>query len=278
MPSEVDQLLERIGLERYKESLASHGMHTIEDLKNGKAIIALALPLGPKARLMKELNSSEGESSLGNDEYATLVSIVKPYMEVLSQLTAKLAEAAKRNPGGTAGKQYVIASTTLKLCEKAIRESQRYQLLSKRGSSHSQADMVSCKIAVGSSIRQLRQQQQQGIMRALEEADPVSVLPILDLSQTTIGQLNKQVSPQKEKRKAKPAVIDTQVIRALKQLAHPPSQVRATVFMMLKLFGYDEVSWADAQTRMGSHAFLAELQNFNESDIPDSVVADLGRS
>eukprot|EP01064_Diplonema_japonicum_P034386 TRINITY_DN7101_c0_g2_i2.p1 TRINITY_DN7101_c0_g2~~TRINITY_DN7101_c0_g2_i2.p1 ORF type:complete len:982 (+),score=186.08 TRINITY_DN7101_c0_g2_i2:55-3000(+) len=275
MTSEVGILLERIGLERYKDTLANHGMHTLEDLRQGKAVLALALPLGPKARLLKELNTTEGEASLGGDEYGTLINIVRPYMDILSGLTSKLAEAARRNPGGSAGKQYIIASTTLKLCEKVIRDSQRYQLLSKRNTSHSQADMASCKVSVGSSIRQLRQQQQQGIMRTLEEADPQCILPVLDLSQTTLGQVYKTTSPKKKNRTSS-AVVDSQVIGQLKQLTRPPEQVKSTVYMMLKLFGYDELTWGDAKSRMGSHAFQVELANFNPSEIPDSAVVQLG--
>ena len=201
--SEVDTLLRKVGLEKYRETLAQHGLFTLEDLREGKGVLQLALPLGPKARLLKELNATEGEETLGTDEYSTLIYALRPYANSLTTLVNRLQEVGKRTPGGVAGRHYVIASTTLKLCEKAIKDSQRYQALSKRGSINVQADLTSCKIAVGSSVRQLRQQQKQGILKSLEDADPSWTLPVLDLSSVTIGQVfspPKKRSPQEDSR------------------------------------------------------------------------------
>ena len=284
-PSEVDALLQRVGLERYKQTLREHGLFTLEDLREGKGTLQLVLPLGPKARLLKELGSSEGHTQ-GGSEYTVLVGVLRPYASALTALTARLHDAARKNPGGTAGKHYVIASTTLKLCDKAVKESLRYQALSKRGNPHVQADMQSCKIAVGSAVRQLRQQQKQGLLRTIEDADPSMPLPALDLGDvTTIGVL---LSPQKGRggsgaaanrtptRRREPGALDAPLAGALRALKQPTELVVSAILVMLRAFGYEEASWPAAKARLGSHAFLQELSTFSEESIPDSVLTLMG--
>ncbi|KAJ9458513.1 hypothetical protein DIPPA_13512 [Diplonema papillatum] len=293
--SEVDLFLSKLGLEKYRDALASHGMHTMEDLRLGKGTIALVLPLGPKARLLKALESSEADAPGGSDEFELLVRILRPYSEALAQLSQKLAEAARHNPGGPAGRQYVIASTTLRLCEKAIRESQRYQVLGKRSSNHVQADRASCKSAVGSCVRQLRIQQAQGIMRTLEEADPSCLFPYLDLSQISLGQLPRGAGLNSTttshhsglghsstaagtatfwKRHHSPT-LDVQLVKRLRTFRYPPENVQAAVFLALKMFGYDETTWSGAKEIMGSAYFLTQVQNFAEASVPEAVVDEM---
>eukprot|EP01060_Flectonema_neradi_P021447 TRINITY_DN2908_c0_g1_i1.p1 TRINITY_DN2908_c0_g1~~TRINITY_DN2908_c0_g1_i1.p1 ORF type:complete len:1073 (+),score=212.36 TRINITY_DN2908_c0_g1_i1:45-3221(+) len=283
--TEVDALLMRLGLDKYKDTLASQGLYTVEDLRQAKGMLVSALPLGPKARLLRELNESDSDNTvpLAAKEYGLLISILKPYIEALFVLTNKLHDASRRNPGGAAARQHIIATTTLKVCEKAIKDSQRYILLSRKHSAQYNADLTSCRVSVGSCVRQLRQQQQQGILKALDEADPVCPLPTLDFSAITIGMIASRVkSPQKRSHSTNGLssthrTLDASIIKELRQLRAPPSLVIRTVCVMLKLVGsYCETTWAGAKERLGSAVFLTELANFEEKEVPNSILSEVG--
>ena len=284
--TEVDVLLMRLGLDKYKDTLASHGLYTMEDLRQAKGTLISALPLGPKARLLREINESETDVSVPQaaKEYAMLISILKPYIDSLGLLTSKLHEVGRRNPTGAAGRQHIIATTTLKVCEKAVRDSQRFILLSRKHSAQYNADLTSCRVSVGSCVRQLRQQQQQGIMKALDDADLVCALPTLDFSSLTIGMISSKLkSPQKRPHSAThPSSyplrgLDASIIKELRQLRAPPQLIIRTVSVMLNLIGsYSETTWAGAKERLGSAVFLTELANFDEKEVPNSVLSQIG--